>query len=271
MRKFTMTDLLILMSNILSASSYVGDILNDYKKNGFEIAVLEHQGCFSAEVMLSRCIQTMAIAPVSHFAVCADGVGCYGYLLSESAAGGFPTLRKLQSTQLTESVPPDNGYWEEFDVQGFYKPSAGLIEVLMQTISPTRILAVCDSQIDQKTVDDISFNNRSQIYIQASSDWLNGNVVIQPWQSSGSTQANPPLSVRSPSPVRRFEFVDYSQNACKFWEIAMHSDGLGFQTHYGRIGTNGQTRDKTFQHPQAAQSEYDDIIREKLRKGYIEV
>jgi|GEM_PF-3374662 len=266
-----MTDLLILMSNILTASSSVGDILRDYKAKGFQIAVLEHQGCLDADVMLSRCIRTMEIVRVDHFAVCANGVGCYGYLLSQ-AEEGFPTLRKLQSTQLTESVPPDNGYWEEIDVQGFYKPSAGLIEVLMQAISPTRILAVCDSQIDQKTVDAISLNNRNQIYIQASSDWLNGNV-IQPWKSSWQMQANPSLSVsvRGPSSsVRRFEFVDHSQNACKFWEIAMHSNDLGFQTRYGRIGTNGQTRDKTFQYPQSAQSAYYDIIREKLRKGYVE-
>ncbi|WP_204141322.1 WGR domain-containing protein [Halomicronema sp. CCY15110] len=264
-----MTDLLILMSNILDASSSIGDILNDYKKNGFEIAVLEHQGYFDAEVMLSRCIRTMAIAPVSHFAVCANGVGCYGYLLSESAAGGFPTLRKLQSTQLTESVPPDSGYWEEVDVQGFYKPSAGLTEVLMQTITPTRILAVCDSEFDQKTINNISFNNRSQIYIQASSDWLKGNMM-QPWQSSGFTQANPPLSVRSPSSMRRFEYIDPAQNSFKYWQIAMHPDGLGFQTRYGRMGTTGAVKDKAFLTTTAAQTAYQDLIRQKLRKGYIE-
>jgi hypothetical protein len=116
-----MTDLLILMSNILTASSSVGDILRDYKAKGFQIAVLEHQGCLDADMMLSRCIRTMVIVQVDHFAVCANGVGCYGYLLSQ-ADEGFPTLRKLQSTQLTESVPPDNGYWEEVDVQGFYSP-----------------------------------------------------------------------------------------------------------------------------------------------------
>jgi predicted DNA-binding WGR domain protein len=256
-----MTDLLILMSNILTASSSVGDILRDYKAKGFQIAVLEHQGCLDADVMLSRCIRTMAIVRVDHFAVCANGVGCYGYLLSQSEEG-FPTLRKLQSTQLTESVPPDNGYWEEIDVQGFYKPSAGLIDVLMQAISPTRILAVCDSQIDQKTVHAISLNNRNQIYIQASSDWLNGNMM-QPWQASST-------AAQGVSTSRYFEYVDPAQNAYKFWRITLRPDDLGFETKYGRLGTNGQSKLKVFTTPFACRQAYDNIIQQKLRKGYVE-
>lgn len=257
-----MTDLLILMSNILTASSSVGDILRDYKAKGFQIAVLEHQGCLDADVMLSRCIRTMAIVRVDHFAVCANGVGCYGYLLSQSEEG-FPTLRKLQSTQLTESVPPDNGYWEEVDVQGFYKPSAGLIDVLMQTVLPSRILAVCDSGFDQTTIDNISFNNGSQIYIQASNDWLNGNMM-QPWQASSST------ATQVVSTSRYFEYVDLAQNAYKFWRITLRPDGLGFETKYGRLGTNGQSKLKVFTTPFACRQAYDNIIQQKLRKGYVE-
>jgi predicted DNA-binding WGR domain protein len=139
----------------------------------------------------------------------------------------------------------------------------------MQAISPTRILAVCDSQIDQTTIDNISFNNGSQIYIQASSDWLKGNMM-QPWQASGLTQTSPPLSVRGPSSVRCFEYVDPAQNSYKFWQIVMPPNGLGFQTRYGRIGTSGQARDKTFSTAAQAQDAYANIIREKLRKGYVE-
>jgi predicted DNA-binding WGR domain protein len=51
----------------------------------------------------------------------------------------------------------------------------------------------------------------------------------------------------------------------------MHPNGLGFQTRYGRIGTTGQARDKTFSTTAEAQNAYYDIIREKLRKGYVEV
>src|SRR4029079_12463452 len=49
----------------------------------------------------------------------------------------------------------------------------------------------------------------------------------------------PPMAA---TPKRYFEFVDDSSS--KFWEIWM--DGNDVTTRWGKIGTNGQTKTKTF-------------------------
>jgi predicted DNA-binding WGR domain protein len=67
--------------------------------------------------------------------------------------------------------------------------------------------------------------------------------------------------------MRRFEFSDGSSN--KFWEIEL--DGKAFTVRYGRMGTNGQTQEKSFPTPEKAQAEHDKLIREKVGKGYAEV
>ena len=41
-------------------------------------------------------------------------------------------------------------------------------------------------------------------------------------------------------------------------------------THWGKIGTNGQKKTKTFASPEAAQNEANKLITEKTGKGYIE-
>ena len=129
-----MTNLLILMSNILDDSDRVGDILNDYKKDALEIAVVEHQGDLSAEAMVSRCIQQMAIFPVNHFLVCAKGVGCRAYWLSQHNSE-FPTLRKIKSKQFPWGDLLEEGeHWEEVDVPGFEKPKTGLIDLLLLAV-----------------------------------------------------------------------------------------------------------------------------------------
>ncbi len=65
---------------------------------------------------------------------------------------------------------------------------------------------------------------------------------------------------------RYFEFVEGS--ASKFWSIWM--EGLNVIVKYGRIGTNGQEKTKTFTNQNDARSYYEDIIEEKLEKGYEE-
>jgi DNA ligase-1 len=65
---------------------------------------------------------------------------------------------------------------------------------------------------------------------------------------------------------RYFEFVDESSS--KFWEIWM--DGNDVTTQWGRIGTNGQTKTKTFADEAKAKKEYDKLLAEKSGKGYVE-
>lgn len=67
--------------------------------------------------------------------------------------------------------------------------------------------------------------------------------------------------------MRRFEFSDGSSN--KFWQIEQ-VDTL-MRVTFGRIGTNGQTQEKTFATATAAAAEVAKLIREKTKKGYAEV
>ncbi|MCY1078046.1 WGR and DUF4132 domain-containing protein [Archangium lansingense] len=67
--------------------------------------------------------------------------------------------------------------------------------------------------------------------------------------------------------MRRFEFVEGS--AKKFWEIELQ--GTEFTVRWGRIGTDGQTQQKSFASTSKAQAEHDKLIAEKQKKGYSEV
>jgi predicted DNA-binding WGR domain protein len=66
--------------------------------------------------------------------------------------------------------------------------------------------------------------------------------------------------------ARLFEFSEGSSN--KFWEIEL--DGSSFTTRYGKIGTDGQTSLKEWDSEEKAQKEYDKLVAEKTKKGYIE-
>jgi predicted DNA-binding WGR domain protein len=94
-------------------------------------------------------------------------------------------------------------------------------------------------------------------------EWLTRSNP-QPWQS-WITQPTPLSS------VRRLEYINPAQNSYKFWEIVMRPDGMSFETRYGRIGTKGQSKVKTFPNRRACQVRHSKMIHLKLRKGYVEV
>lgn len=62
------------------------------------------------------------------------------------------------------------------------------------------------------------------------------------------------------------EFSDPGGAEHKFYEVTV--DGQELTIRYGRIGTDGQTTQKTFADPAKAQAEADKKIREKRKKGY---
>jgi predicted DNA-binding WGR domain protein len=66
--------------------------------------------------------------------------------------------------------------------------------------------------------------------------------------------------------ARYFEFVEGSSS--KFWEITL--DGTSFTTRYGKIGTDGQNSLKEYDSPAKAKAEYDKLVAEKVKKGYLE-
>jgi predicted DNA-binding WGR domain protein len=55
----------------------------------------------------------------------------------------------------------------------------------------------------------------------------------------------------------------------KFWAIDVK--GKSFTVRFGRIGTTGQTQEKSFGSPEQARQAADKLIGEKTRKGYVEV
>ena len=66
--------------------------------------------------------------------------------------------------------------------------------------------------------------------------------------------------------ARLFEFVEGS--SAKFWEIKL--EGTSFTTRYGKLGTDGQMSMKEYDSEEKAQKEYDKLVAEKTKKGYVE-
>ena len=62
---------------------------------------------------------------------------------------------------------------------------------------------------------------------------------------------------------RRFEMDE------KFWAISL--DGASHTVRFGKIGTDGQLKSKSFDDEESARKDYDKLIREKTGKGYEEV
>jgi predicted DNA-binding WGR domain protein len=54
----------------------------------------------------------------------------------------------------------------------------------------------------------------------------------------------------------------------KFWRARV--EGKTLYVNYGKIGSNGQTQVKDFANGDGAQKEYDKLVREKRKKGYVD-
>ena len=54
----------------------------------------------------------------------------------------------------------------------------------------------------------------------------------------------------------------------KFWRARV--EGKTLYVNYGKIGSAGQTQVKQLGDPDSAQTEYDKLVREKRKKGYVE-
>jgi len=74
------------------------------------------------------------------------------------------------------------------------------------------------------------------------------------------------VSASDPSSVRHFEFIGGASR--KFWEISL--SGNSFAVRFGRIGTAGQSQTKTFADEARAKREAENLVAEKLKKGYAE-
>jgi DNA ligase-1 len=91
------------------------------------------------------------------------------------------------------------------------------------------------------------------------------DVAFAPAQPT--TPAAPAEPAAPRAGVRRFELVEGSSN--KFWEIELQ--GRDQIVRFGRIGTAGQAKTKSFSDADAARAASDALIEEKVGKGYVEV
>lgn len=66
--------------------------------------------------------------------------------------------------------------------------------------------------------------------------------------------------------MRRFEYKDAKSS--KFWE--MEVKGKTLHVTFGRIGTEGESKSKSFANPEKAISEMERLIKQKTAKGYLE-
>jgi len=62
------------------------------------------------------------------------------------------------------------------------------------------------------------------------------------------------------------EYVDETKNISKFWEITIEENKLII--HYGRIGTKGNIKEKTFYSNDETIKEANKAITSKIKKGY---
>lgn len=63
-------------------------------------------------------------------------------------------------------------------------------------------------------------------------------------------------------------FIYSDERSHKFWAIELA--GNSFTVSYGKVGAAGQTQKKEFADEEKAKREYEKLIAEKLRKGYVE-
>lgn len=82
-----------------------------------------------------------------------------------------------------------------------------------------------------------------------------------------ATTAEPAPGSGESLPKRLFECTE--DGASKFWEIGLV--GADLTTRWGKIGTSGQEKTKSFATPEKARAEYDKLVAEKTEKGYEEV
>jgi DNA ligase 1 len=90
-----------------------------------------------------------------------------------------------------------------------------------------------------------------------------------PTAPPGSAKMAKGTAVLTPTPskgARRFEFED--DTSSKFWEVTV--DDCVLTTTWGKIDAAGQSKTKTFESPEKAQTEMDKLIVEKKAKGYEE-
>ncbi|KAI9020537.1 hypothetical protein DFJ74DRAFT_131533 [Hyaloraphidium curvatum] len=62
----------------------------------------------------------------------------------------------------------------------------------------------------------------------------------------------------------------YFEHTTKFWEISLEEGSSDTTVRFGKLGTNGQTRDKSHASSEEAAKFVEKMVKEKLKEGYVE-
>jgi DNA ligase-1 len=83
-------------------------------------------------------------------------------------------------------------------------------------------------------------------------------------------QASAPVTIAgSPEPANKPRYFEFVQgNSSKFWEVSQAGNTM--TTRWGRIGSSGQLKTKTFADAEFAAKALSSLIMEKVEEGYVE-
>ncbi|HQX52355.1 MAG TPA: DUF5724 domain-containing protein [Planctomycetaceae bacterium] len=145
----------------------------------------------------------------------------------------------------------------------FFLPFADDDPRTAEVISKALLLARDEEILDPMILDQLgaAANRRKAITIAAPTGKSNAKSA-----TPGKTAQEQSSSAVLGSTIRHLEFVE--GNSKKFWEIELNGNTV--TTKWGRIGTNGQSKTKSFADESKAKTEYDKLLKEKISKGYSE-
>jgi uncharacterized protein (TIGR02996 family) len=149
------------------------------------------------------------------------------------------------------------------------------------TKGQTQVKEFATEEIAQKEHDKLVAEKLKKGYKETTPAGTTGANQVTPPTSPPVQEKTPAGTVKVEQPVptpkstpavahgtglRTFTYSDASSH--KFWNIDIQ--GNKFLVTFGRQGTAGTKQEKTFATEEAARKEYDKLISEKLKKGYIE-
>jgi DNA ligase 1 len=144
-----------------------------------------------------------------------------------------------------------------------FKVGTGLKD--KQRESPPAVGSIINVKYQELTKDGIP---RFPVYIGVKPDGQPHDLPPTRSVSASSSKQKPPEPSKSVAANSRRYFECTEDGASKFWEISV--DGSDVTTNWGKIGTSGQTKTKSFADGAKAKKEYDKLIEEKASKSYIE-
>ena len=103
-------------------------------------------------------------------------------------------------------------------------------------------------------------------WVGARHDPVKSATSVPARKSQASTPVTIVCNAGAATKPRYFEFVE--GNSSKFWEVAQAGNSM--TTRWGRIGSAGQSKTKTFADEQAAAAAMAVLIAEKTAEGYVE-